>query len=467
MNMGCRSRSSKIRISSWYKTGYEINTAAAPAYSITADSVALTKYLPSTTNIVKIMNHINSHSFLTFDAHRVSSPCFVIDEVKIEQNLQILQNIEKKSGAKVLIALKAFSMKSMAPLICKYLTGCCASGVYEAKFAFDHFQGKQLGSNHREIHTYSPAFKDDDLEQLLLISDHIVFNSCRQWLRFKDRALQAQHARPALQFGLRINPMLSTGATELYDPCAKGSRLGITLDEFTLNFPSPDLLDGISGLHFHTLCEQGYDDLELTLTAFEQQFASYLPELQWLNLGGGHLITAPDYDRGTLVKTLKRLQHQYHLQAYIEPGEAIAINSGVLVAEVLDIVSNHTNIAIIDASATCHMPDTLEMPYRANVFTATANTPVEIAATCGDKPFSYRLGGQTCLAGDVMGDYSFKHPLAIGQRLMFDDMSHYTMVKTTTFNGMPLPSIAVWNSVTDNLEVVKQFHYHDFFSRLG
>lgn len=415
------------------------------------------------------MSKINSCSFLSFNAYRVPTPCFVIDEVKIEKNLKILQQIQQRSGAKVLMALKAFSMQSMAPLICKYLSGCCASGVYEARFAFDYFNGNKQGQEHREVHTYSPAFKDSDIDELLSLSDHLVFNSCSQWLRFKERLLRAKSERPALQFGLRVNPMLSTGPTEIYDPCAKGSRLGITLDEFRKHFPTQESLEGISGIHFHTLCEQGFDDLQLTLTAIEEQFSSYLPHLQWLNLGGGHLITAPDYDRELLIETLQRLQQQYNLQVYLEPGEAIAINSGVLVAEVLDTVTNETDIAIIDASATCHMPDTLEMPYRANIFTAAKASPLspEIAEKKDQKTYSYRLGGQTCLAGDVMGDYSFNNPLNIGQRLVFDDMSHYTMVKTTTFNGMPLPSIAIWNSDTDKLEIIKQFDYNDFTARLG
>lgn len=412
---------------------------------------------------------INSANFLRFNAYRVPSPCFVIDEVKVEENLKKLQHIQQCSGAKILIALKAFSMKSMAPLICKYLSGCCASGVHEAKFAFKHFNGEKQGDRHREIHTYSPAFKHDDIEELLSISDHLVFNSSSQWLRYKSRLLTAQQENSSLQFGLRVNPMLSTGQVDLYDPCAKGSRLGIPIEEFEKSFPTAESLQGISGLHFHTLCEQGYEDLHITLEAFEQQFASYLPHLKWLNLGGGHLITDPSYDCEQLINTLKRLQQQYNLQVYLEPGEAIAINSGVLVAEVLDTVINQGAVAIIDASATCHMPDTLEMPYRANVFTTSKSDPMsyEIAAFGGVNHHSYRLGGQTCLAGDVMGDYSFSKPLTIGQRLVFDDMSHYTMVKTTTFNGMPLPSIAIWNSETDKLEIVKQFDYSDFTSRLG
>ncbi|WAJ72056.1 carboxynorspermidine decarboxylase [Catenovulum adriaticum] len=388
---------------------------------------------------------MNSQSFHHFDSSRVPSPCFVVDEVAIENNLKTLARIQNESGAKVLLALKAFSMFSLAPLIDKYLTGICASGLHEAKLGKEEFNG--------EVHTYSAAFAEQDISEILNLSDHLVFNSFAQWKRFQPQIKQAKQAKPSLEFGLRLNPMHSEGATEIYDPCAPGSRLGILPIEFEHNS-----LDGISGLHFHTLCEQSFEPLARTLDVIEEKFANILPNLKWVNFGGGHHITAADYPVEALIERIKQFQAKYDVQVYLEPGEAIAINTGVLVCEVLDLTRNDIDIAILDTSATCHMPDTIEMPYRADIF--GSGQPDE-------KAFKYRLGGQTCLAGDVMGVYSFDSPLAIGQRLMFDDMSHYTMVKTTTFNGIGLPSIAIWNSKTDKVNLVKTFGYEDFKNRLS
>ncbi len=388
---------------------------------------------------------MNSQTFKTFDPTQVPSPCFVVDEVAIEHNLKILNRVQQESGAKVLLALKAFSMFSLAPLVSQYLTGTCASGLHEARLGAEEFKG--------EVHTFSAAYTEADLQDILQISNHVVFNSFNQWQRFQHLIQQAKQQRPELESGLRVNPQHSEGTTEIYDPCAAGSRLGIIQEQF-----KGQDLTGINGLHFHTLCEQGFEPLDRTLAAIEQQFADILPQMQWVNFGGGHHITHPDYDVDALISRIKAFQNKYQVQVYLEPGEAIAIRSGVLVSEVLDITHNHLDLAILDTSATCHMPDTLEMPYRADVFNA---------GEANEKRHTYRLGGQTCLAGDVMGDYSFDQPLKVGQRLIFDDMAHYTMVKTSTFNGINLPSIAIWNSRTNQLKLVKQFSYDDFKNRLS
>jgi carboxynorspermidine decarboxylase len=388
---------------------------------------------------------IKSKTFTQFDPTRVPSPCFVVDEAAVEANLKILKRVQDESGAKILMALKAFSMFNLAPMISRYLKGTCASGLNEARLGREEFGG--------EVHTFSAAYTENDLREILKISDHVVFNSFGQWQRFQPLIQAARQTRPELEFGLRVNPMHSEGAVPIYDPCAPGSRLGIPKDAF-----AGQSLEGISGLHFHTLCEQEYAPLDRTLSAVEQQFGDWLPSLKWVNFGGGHHITREDYDVDALIQRIIAFQKKYDVQVYMEPGEAIAIHTGVLVAEVLDLTYNQMDLAILDTSATCHMPDTLEMPYRAEIFEAGEKD---------EKPYSYRLGGQTCLAGDVMGDYSFDQPLRIGQRLVFDDMAHYTMVKTSTFNGIGLPAIAVWNSNTDELRIVKQFAYEDFRNRLS
>jgi carboxynorspermidine decarboxylase len=403
-----------------------------------------------------------------------------VDEVAIENNLKILDRVQQESGAKVLLALKAFSMFSLAPLITKYLSGTCSSGLHEALLGYEEFGGNKTGSEntedaHKEMHVFSAAFTEPDLKELLTFSDHIVFNSFNQWQRFQPLIKQAKldrlelndsEKKESIDFGLRINPMHSEGAVEIYDPCAAGSRLGIPYDTFMENVPTPDDLvaAGINGLHFHTLCEQLFEPLDRTLAAVEEKFGDYLHKMQWVNFGGGHHITHPDYDVDKLIARVKTFQEKYDVQVYLEPGEAIAIHTGVLVSEVLDLGYNQMDLAILDTSATCHMPDTLEMPYRAEVIDLASKNA---AGEKDEKQYTYRLGGQTCLAGDVMGDYSFDNPLAIGQRLMFDDMSHYTMVKTSTFNGIGLPSLALWNSETDEVTVVKQFGYQDFKQRLS
>ena len=386
-----------------------------------------------------------SNPFEGFDASRVPSPCFVVDEVAVERNLKILNRVQEQSGAKVLAALKAFSMWSLSPLVSKYLSGTCASGLYEARLGREEYGG--------EVHVFSAAYTESDLREILEIADHVVFNSFNQWQRFQPLLKAAKTARPQLQYGLRINPQHSEGDVAIYDPCAPCSRLGIPLCQF-----EGQSLAGITGLHFHTLCEQDVEPLKRTLAAVEVQFGDVLHQMEWVNFGGGHHITRPDYQVDELIDLVKAFSQKYNVQVFLEPGEAVAIHTGVLVSEVLDLTWNDMNLAILDTSATCHMPDTLEMPYRADIL--GAGLPEQYSRT-------YRLGGMTCLAGDVIGDYSFNQPLEIGQRLIFDDMSHYTMVKTTTFNGINLPSIAIWNSETDELRMVKEFGYADFKERLS
>ncbi|WP_315901117.1 carboxynorspermidine decarboxylase [Halomonas sp. DP5N14-9] len=379
------------------------------------------------------------------DAEALPSPCYVVDEVAVERNLAILAEVAEASGAKVLSALKAFSMWHFAPMVSRYLSGTCASGLHEAQLGREHYGG--------EVHVFGAAYSDADLAEILKIADHVVFNSSAQWRRAQPLVREALARRPGLRFGLRINPEHSEGDVPIYDPCAPGSRLGIPLSEL-----DEQSLDGISGLHFHTLCEHDFPPLERTLAAVEERFGHLLGRMQWVNFGGGHHITRPDYQRDDLIRCVRDFAERHQVQVYLEPGEAIAIGSGVLVTTVLDTSFNALNQAILDTSATCHMPDVLEMPYRPGLL--GAGKP-------GEYPHTYRLGGLTCLAGDVIGDYSFPEPLEIGQKLIFKDMSHYTMVKTTTFNGTRLPAIAVWNSETGELRVIREFGYQDFRERLS
>lgn len=381
----------------------------------------------------------------TFDPDRVPSPCFVVDELAVERNLKILHRVQEESGAKVLAALKAFSLWRLAPLVAKYLSGTCASGLHEARLGREEYGG--------EVHVFSAAYTERDLREILKLADHVVFNSFGQWQRFQPLIQEARIARPHLRFGLRINPQHSEGDVPIYDPCAPCSRLGIPLSQF-----EGQSLEGITGLHFHTLCEQDVEPLKRTLEAVEEKFGHLLPQMEWVNFGGGHHITEPGYQVDELIELIRDFSARYQVQVFLEPGEAVAIHTGVLVTEVLDLAWNDMAQAILDTSATCHMPDILEMPYRPTVI--GAGLPGELA-------HNYRLGGMTCLAGDVIGDYSFASPLEVGRRLVFDDMSHYTMVKTTTFNGINLPSIALWNPETDQLRVIRQFGYEDFRQRLS
>lgn len=376
-------------------------------------------------------------AFRDFDLSRVPSPCFVVDEAAIERNLHILADVADRSGAHMLSALKAFSMFSLAPLVRKHLTGTCASGIYEARLGREEYGG--------EVATYCAAFRDEDIDEILSLSDHIIFNSPAQKARFISRC---QHAGKSV--GLRINPEHSEGEVEKYDPCAPCSRLGTPVS--LLNAAA---LEGVDGLHMHTLCEQGFEPLARTWAAIEPQIKPYLSGLKWLNFGGGHHITRSDYNREALITFIRQIRETYDVEVYLEPGEAVAFDAGILIGEILDLPSNAMPLAITDISATCHMPDVIEAPYR----------PALMGE--GDAGVTYRLGGPSCLAGDIIGDYTWMQPLEIGQRFAFLDQAHYSMVKTNTFNGIPLPSIALWNSDTDDLRVIKRFTYSDFKDRLS
>lgn len=375
-----------------------------------------------------------------FDISKVKTPCYVVEESLLLKNAKILEYVQQQANCKILLAQKAFSMYSAYPLLSRYLKGTTASGLYEAKLGREEFDG--------EVHVFSPAYKTDEMQELVQIADHIVFNSFSQWKKHRDTI---KNCGRKISCGLRVNPEYSEIETEIYNPCAKNSRLGITLEQF-----DESELDGIDGLHFHTMCEQGAETLERTLPYFEEKFGKYLYNMKWVNFGGGHHITRDDYNVELLIKCVKYISEKYNVQVYLEPGEAVALNAGFLVSEVMDIGKNGMNFAIVDTSAACHMPDVLEMPYRPMI--VGSGQPDE-------KSYTYRLGGPTCLAGDIIGDYSFDKPLTVGDRLVFTDMAIYSMVKNNTFNGMPLPRIYL-NTLDDELKLVKEFGYEDFKSRL-
>ncbi len=368
------------------------------------------------------------------------SPAYVVDLGQLRRNLSILNDVQQRSGAKILMAMKAFSMWSVFPLIRQTMHGVCASSPWEARLGREEFGG--------EVHSFAAAFKESDVQELLSISDHLVFNSFNQLERFRPL-----WEKSGVSIGLRVNLDHSEGHTEIYDPCAPMSRLGIPRAEF-----EGRSLAGVDGLHFHTLCEQLFEPLERTATVFEEKFGQFLPGMKWLNLGGGHHITREGYDIDALVELVKYFKGKYGLEVYLEPGEAIAIGTGVLVSEVLDVVHNQMDIAILDVSATCHMPDCLEMPYRPAI--TGGGEP-------GEKPYTCRIGGPSCLAGDVLGDWSFEQPLKAGDRLCFEDMAHYTMVKTTFFNGIQHPAICTYEPDTGTLEVKRRFGYQDFKAKLS
>lgn len=377
--------------------------------------------------------------FTQIENKKLRTPYFLIDEERLIKNLEILKNIQEIAGCKILLAQKAFSMYTCYPLIQKYLWGTTASGLYEARLGHEYFKG--------ETHVYSPAYREDEFDEILTYADHIVFNSPNQVLKYAAKAHQQNKS-----IGLRINPECSTQEGHaIYDPCAPGSRLGTTLENFDEN-----LLIHLDGLHFHTLCEQNSDALAITVDNFEKKFGKYLYHLKWLNLGGGHHITRNDYDRQKLIKIIKYLKNKYSVEIYLEPGEAVVLNSGFLVSSVLEIIHNQMDIAILDTSAACHMPDVLEMPYRPPVF--SSDLP-------GQKKYTYRFGGPTCLAGDIIGDYTFDYPLCEGSKVIFEDMALYTMVKTNTFNGMALPSI-IYRDSNHVFHTVRSFDYEDFKNRL-
>ena len=375
---------------------------------------------------------------------QLPTPCYVIDEKKLKENLEILGDVREKAGCKILLAQKAFSCFYEYPLIGQYLDGTTASGLYEARLGKE-----EMG---KENHVFAPAYKDADIKELGEICDHIIFNSFAQLRRHKD-------AVSGKSLGLRINPECSTqGDHAIYDPCAPGSRLGVTKEVFDCEIATePELFEALDGLHFHTLCEQNADDLAKTLEAVEEKFGPWLSKIKWLNMGGGHHITRDDYDRKLLIKCIRHIRDTHGVEVYLEPGEAIALNAGYLVTEVMDIVENGLSVLILDASAACHMPDVLEMPYR---------PPLKDSGNAGEKAFTYRLSSCTCLAGDVIGDYSFDKQIHVGDKLYFQDMAIYSMVKNNTFNGIPLPGIAVMKEDGD-CRIIRSFGYEDFKGRLA
>lgn len=376
------------------------------------------------------------------DFSSAPSPCYIVDERLLIKNLEVLDTVQRRTGCKILLALKGFAMFAVFPIIRRYLHGISASSLFEARLGHE-----EMG---REVHIFSPAYPEADFKEIMRFCDHIVFNSFSEWNKYKHMVKDKSPKK--IECGLRLNPEYSEIKTPIYDPCAKNSRLGVTPANFRQEF-----LDGLDGLHFHTLCEQNADALLRTVDAVEKSFGAYLKGMKWLNLGGGHHITRDDYDLETLVQTILLLKEKYDLEIYLEPGEAIALNTGYLVGTVLDIVDNGMRIAILDTSAACHMPDVLEMPYRPEV--VGAKRP-------GEYPYTYRFGGNTCLAGDIIGDYSFAEPLRVGERIVFCDMAHYTMVKNNMFNGVNLPSIALFNE-DEGLRVIRTFAYEDYKGRLS
>ena len=381
---------------------------------------------------------------MRYDLDKLQTPCYLIDLGLLEKNLRILKDLQERTDCKILLAQKGYAAWSSYDLCSQYLAGTAASSLHEAKLGAEYFPGV--------IHLCASAYRDDEMDAYIQIVDHIVFNSFAQWDRFKAKI---QKAPRKIECGLRINPMHSEVKTKIYDPCAAGSRLGIPIDQF-----EPDTLDGITGLHFHTLCELNADSLARTLPVVEKQFGETIKQMDWINFGGGHHITRADYDVDLLCKLITDFHQRYpNLKTiYLEPGEAIALNTGVLVASVLDIVHNEVDIAILDASASAHMPDVLEMPYRPEI--SGASKP-------GEKSHTYRLAGPTCLAGDVIGDYSFDQPLTVGDKLVFGDMAHYTMVKNTMFNGVNLPDIVLYDPDTEKYTLRRHFTYEDFKNHLS
>ncbi|MCF8707385.1 carboxynorspermidine decarboxylase [Rhizorhapis sp. SPR117] len=381
-------------------------------------------------------------AFAHFDLNRVPSPSFVVDEAAVRRNLSILKDVRDRSGIRMLAALKAFSMWSLGGVVAEYLDGVCASGIFEAQLGRDYYGG--------EVATYCAGYKADDLRAILGLSDHVIFNSPAQIARFRPIIEEARRSGKQFDIGLRINPEHREGEVEKYDPCQLHSRLGHPISQ--LNAAD---LEGVSGLHFHTLCEQDFLPLERTWAAVEPVIRPYLGQLNWLNFGGGHHITRADYQREALIAFLTRIRQETGLALYLEPGEAVALDAGILVGEILDVMDNGMPVAITDISATCHMPDVIEAPYRPAMLVERTEGAL------------VRLGGPSCLAGDIIGDYRLPDSAHAGQRIAFLDQAHYSMVKTNTFNGVPLPSIYLWNSETDALRQIRGFGYDDFRNRLS
>jgi len=376
------------------------------------------------------------------DLSKLPSPCYVVDERLLKKNLEILKYVQDNTGCNIILATKAFSMFSTFPLIGKYLKGVTSSSLHEARLGYE-----EMG---KEVHIYAPAYREDEFDEIMKYSDHIVFNSFSQWKKYRDKVKNAKGKK--IECGIRINPEYSEIETDIYNPCFENSRMGVTLANF-----KEEELEGIDGLHFHTMCEQNSDTLERTIKVVDEKFGKYIKKMKWINFGGGHHITRSDYDIETLIKSIDFINDKYGVEVYLEPGEAIALNTGFLVSTVLDTMKNGMDIAILDTSAECHMPDVLAMPYRPNIIGAGKPNEFE---------FTYRFGGPTCLAGDIIGDYSFKEPLKPGDKLIFCDMAIYSMVKNNTFNGINLPSIVKY-SEEKGIEIVKQFGYEDFKFRLS
>jgi carboxynorspermidine decarboxylase len=391
---------------------------------------------------------MNGRIECAFDPDSVKTPAFVVDEALLAQNLAVLADIKAQTGCKILLALKCFAMFSVFPLLRTVLDGICASSPHEARLGREEFR--------REVHSFAAAYSENDILDLAGTSDHLVFNSFAQLQRFGElaRTTALCHGKN-LQFGLRINPEHSEGAVPIYDPCAPGSRLGIRREQFE---GKQHLLGDINGLHWHNLCEQDADCLERTIAAVEKSFGRYLPQLKYVNFGGGHHITRPDYNRKLLIELVNSFQKKWGTAVYLEPGEAVALNCGYLVTTVLDIVSADMEIAIIDSSVPAHMPDVLEMPYRPHIISA---------GEVGEKKYRYRIGGLSCLAGDIAGEYSFDRALEIGDKLVFTDMAIYTMVKTNSFNGIQLPSILLYRPEAEEMITIREFDYSDFTTRLS
>lgn len=373
------------------------------------------------------------------DVSQVPTPCYVLEEARLRANLALMDRVRRLSGARILLALKGFALWHSFPLVREVLQGCAASSLNEARLAREEFD--------RELHVYAPAYVPAEFPRLLELADHLSFNSFSQWRRYREQALAAGPS-----CGIRVNPLVNEVETPLYNPCGPLSRLGVTPAEFR-----PDELTGIEGLHFHALCECGADSLERTLTAFEGHFGPWISRMEWINFGGGHLMTRAGYDLDLLIRLIRAFRARHGVEVYLEPGGAVGWQAGVLVASVLDIVRNEMDIAILDTSAAAHMPDVLEMPYRPEV--RDAGPP-------GAKAYSYRLGGNTCLAGDLIGDYSFDAPLRVGDKLVFEDMLHYTFVKNTSFNGVNLPALAIWTAEGE-FRLLRSFGYPDFKGRLS
>lgn len=376
---------------------------------------------------------------MALDISRIPTPCYVLEETKLRDNLKIMAQVQQASGGKIILALKGYAMWSTFPIIREVLHGCTASSLNEARLAAEEF-GK-------EVHVYAPAYTDAEFPEIVKLAHHITFNSFNQWRKFGQQALDA-----GISCAIRVNPQVAEVDVDMYNPCGSTSRLGVTAEEF-----QPEALEGIEGLHFHALCECGADSLKRALTAFEQRFGQWIPQMKWINFGGGHLMTREGYDIDLLIRLIKEFRARYDVEVYLEPGGAVGWQTGPLVASVLDIVHNNMAIAILDTSAAAHMPDVLEMPYRPKI---------RHAGEPGDKPYTYRLGGNTCLAGDVIGDYSFDKPLQVGDKIVLEDMIHYTFVKNTTFNGVNLPSLAIWTA-EDQLRMVRTFGYQEFKNRLS